>query len=226
MADTRTVIGAATRISGQLEGDEDLTIQGRVDGKIRLTKTLVIEPEGVVVADVDVRDLVVSGVLVGNVTASDSVHLTEQGRMVGDINAPRVIVVAGASFRGRVDMGDVDTARSGERPTPVRREVPSYVPAASRPAVVKAPSRPAPPPRAPVVPSVAASPSPATEQLRPPVPPPPPRPPLPAVQVAVPSAARRVPAPPVPRPIEGSASVSVSGGNLPPWVKKKLKRRA
>jgi cytoskeletal protein CcmA (bactofilin family) len=113
----RTIIGESILVSGRLDGDEDLTVRGRVEGNINLTKTLVIESSGVVKADVSVRNCIVSGVVVGNVTATESVELMQEGRMVGDIKAPRVIIVDGASFRGRVDMGDLEAPRpSGERP--------------------------------------------------------------------------------------------------------------
>ena len=137
---TKTIVGENTKISGSLEGDEDLTIKGRVEGNIRLSKTLIVEPNGVVVADVDVKDAVVSGVLVGNIIASDSVHITEEGRMVGDIASPRVIIVAGASFRGKVDMGDLDAARPDGTPRPAARPKPVETRAPARP--VAAPAKP------------------------------------------------------------------------------------
>jgi cytoskeletal protein CcmA (bactofilin family) len=111
-----TVIGESILISGNLEGDEDLTIRGRVEGSVRLQRTLIVEASGIVKADVTVKDAIISGVVVGNVNASDSVQITAEGRMVGDLSAPRVIIVDGASFRGRVDMGDLEGARpSGEK---------------------------------------------------------------------------------------------------------------
>jgi hypothetical protein len=65
---------------------------------------------------------VIAGAIVGNVTASESVGITREGRMVGDINAPRVIIVDGASFRGRIDMGEVDV--EAERENAHRRRAP------------------------------------------------------------------------------------------------------
>src|SRR5271165_1778121 len=97
-----TDIGESILISGNLEGDEDLTVRGRVEGNVRLSRTLIVEASGVVKADVTVKNAIISGVVVGNVTATDSVQLTAEGRMVGDLAAPRVIIVDGASFRGRV----------------------------------------------------------------------------------------------------------------------------
>ena len=119
-----TIIGESIVINGNLNGDEDLTVRGRVEGTLTLTKALVVEATGVVKAEVQVKSCVISGALVGNLTASESVEITKEGRMVGDISAPRVIIVDGATFRGRIDMGEVDVgevdrpalARTSSRP--------------------------------------------------------------------------------------------------------------
>jgi len=136
MAEPITIIGSNTTVSGNLEGDEDLTVEGRVEGSINLTKTLSIEVGGVVRANINVRNAVISGVLVGNIEAQEAVHITEQGRVVGDIAAPRVILVDGASFRGNIDMGDFDIDR--EIPPPAVKREP-----APRPAAAEEPERPA-----------------------------------------------------------------------------------
>jgi cytoskeletal protein CcmA (bactofilin family) len=136
-----TVIGPSILINGKLTGDEDLTVRGRVEGELSLTKTLIVEPSGVVKANVEVKNAVVSGVVVGNIQATESVELTHEGRMVGDIRAPRVIIVDGASFRGRVDMGELPPGRT----LPERTTRPQV-----RPTVR---SLPAPPPRLPAGPS-------------------------------------------------------------------------
>src|SRR5512134_139846 len=113
--DGSTIIGESILISGNLNGDEDLTVRGRVEGTLTLTKTLVVEPTGIVKAEVQVRNCVIAGAVVGNVTATESVEITKEGRMVGDIAAPRVIIVDGASFRGRIDMGEVDVESAAPR---------------------------------------------------------------------------------------------------------------
>jgi cytoskeletal protein CcmA (bactofilin family) len=137
--DGTTIIGESILISGSLNGDEDLTVRGRVEGTLTLTKTLVVEPTGVVKAEVQVKNCVIAGVIVGNVTATESVEITREGRMVGDIAAPRVIIVDGASFRGRIDMGEVDVegAREETRAAAAPAARPAPRPAFSRPAPVK-----------------------------------------------------------------------------------------
>jgi hypothetical protein len=120
-------------------------------------------------ADVTVKNAVISGVVVGNVTATDSVQLTAEGRMVGDLAAPRVIIVDGASFRGRVDMGDVDA----ERPTGTTPATQSRTSAATRTA-----TRPTAPVRPVAVAARTEAPRAAMTPRPPPLPSAPPRPPL------------------------------------------------
>jgi cytoskeletal protein CcmA (bactofilin family) len=108
MADSATIIGESTRVVGSLSGDEDLNVFGTVEGTIRLTQALMVENSGLVRADVAVRSAVVSGVVIGNIVASEAVELTSGGRMVGDITAPRIIIADGAAFRGHVEMSDVE----------------------------------------------------------------------------------------------------------------------
>ena len=147
-----TIIGPSILINGKLSGDEDLTVRGRVEGELSLTRTLIVEPSGIVKANVEVKNAIVSGVVVGNITATESVELTREGRMVGDIRSPRVIIVDGASFRGRVDMGNAEPRPASERPA----TRPAYRPA-TRPA---APTVVARPPAAPAKPAVVGKPAP------------------------------------------------------------------
>ncbi len=157
---TSTIVGESILINGNLQGDEDLTVLGRVEGTINLTKTLNIEESGIVKANISVRNAIVSGVVVGNITASDSVEITEVGRLVGDIKAPRVIIVDGARYRGAVDMGDMEAPRASA-PLPARADKalartqrPALPPArrtAPAPTVAAAPTRHAAPAQAPVL---------------------------------------------------------------------------
>ncbi|HJX53742.1 MAG TPA: polymer-forming cytoskeletal protein [Polyangia bacterium] len=198
MADKETVIGPDTRISGEVRGDEDLVVRGRIDGRVQLTQNLTVEKGATVQADVDVRQLVVSGTVVGAIVASESVKLMSTARVVGDLASPRVMMEAGAAYRGRVDMGDIAGARAavGSR-------------AAQRPAAgEKAAIRPAPPrmamPGKAVVASKAAAPV------------------VPAARLTTPAAAgATAPASPPAFPRVAGAM----GGMAPAWAKKKIRRR-
>ncbi|HET7754391.1 MAG TPA: polymer-forming cytoskeletal protein [Anaeromyxobacteraceae bacterium] len=122
--DGSTIIGETITVTGNVSGEEDLTVRGRVEGSIAIGKTLIVEQTGVVRAEVQAGNCVISGVVVGNIAASESVEITKEARMVGDISAPRVIIADGASFRGRVDMGDVNVDAAGEeRPARIAQPV-------------------------------------------------------------------------------------------------------
>jgi cytoskeletal protein CcmA (bactofilin family) len=111
-----TVVGPAIAIRGRIEGEEDLRVEGRVEGSISLTETLYVEPGGIVLATVDARDVVISGILIGDVSAANCVTLNKNAKLVGNIAAPRVIIADGASFRGDVVMeGEDFQAASRER---------------------------------------------------------------------------------------------------------------
>ena len=98
-------IGKSIVIKGELSGNEDLTIQGRVEGKIDLKQNLLTVGEnGKVKAQVLAKAVVVIGEVLGNVTAVEKVSIQENGAIDGDISAPRVAIAEGAHFRGSIDM--------------------------------------------------------------------------------------------------------------------------
>lgn len=109
MVDYKTIIGESTIVKGNLVGEESLNVQGRVEGKIKLNNTLFIEESGVVFADAEVREAIISGIMIGNIKADNIIHITPGGKMIGDITSPTVVIVDGASFKGNIDMGDVDS---------------------------------------------------------------------------------------------------------------------
>jgi len=98
-------IGKSVVIKGELNGSEDLTIEGHVEGTIQLRENvLTIGPNGKIKAQVFAKAVIVLGEVTGNVTASDKVDIRDNGSVDGDIVAPRVAIAEGAHFRGSVDM--------------------------------------------------------------------------------------------------------------------------
>jgi cytoskeletal protein CcmA (bactofilin family) len=105
MGATPGLIGKAIRIKGQLNGAEDLIIEGKVEGTIALTKNhLILERSAVITAHVDVENITIKGSMNGNTQATTKVEITADARVVGDIKAPRIVMEEGAKFRGTVDM--------------------------------------------------------------------------------------------------------------------------
>ena len=108
-------IGKSVVIKGELNGSEDLTIEGHVEGTIQLRDhVLTIGPNGRIKAHVFAKAVVVLGEMTGNVTASDKVDIRDNGSVDGDIVAPRVAIAEGAHFRGSVDM----QRKGGAQPQP------------------------------------------------------------------------------------------------------------
>jgi cytoskeletal protein CcmA (bactofilin family) len=98
-------IGKSVVIKGELNGSEDLTIEGHVEGTIQLRDhVLTIGPNGKIKAQVFAKSVIVLGEVTGNVTATDKVDIRDNGSVDGDIISPRVAIAEGAHFRGSVDM--------------------------------------------------------------------------------------------------------------------------
>lgn len=104
MADQPCVIGRHITISGNLSGNEDLVVEGRVEGTITLSNHLTVESSGIVEADIDVEDLTVNGAVRGDIRSTRSVAINADARVVGNVRAPRVIIEDGALFKGRIEM--------------------------------------------------------------------------------------------------------------------------
>jgi cytoskeletal protein CcmA (bactofilin family) len=99
------LIGRSVVIKGELDGSEDLTIEGHVEGKIELRDhTLTVGANGKIKAQVFAKAVIVLGELIGNINASEKVDIRDNGSVDGDIVAPRVAIAEGAHFRGSIDM--------------------------------------------------------------------------------------------------------------------------
>ena len=108
-------IGKSVVIKGELNGSEDLTIEGQVEGKIELRQSvLTIGPNGRIKAQVFAKSVIILGEVTGNVTASEKVDIRDNGSVDGDITSPRVAIAEGAHFRGSIDMQKGGTKAEGK----------------------------------------------------------------------------------------------------------------
>jgi cytoskeletal protein CcmA (bactofilin family) len=111
---TPCIIGPKTVLKGDLTGDEDVVVQGVVEGTIRITRDLRVGQGGQVKATVKAQSVVVAGEIIGDCQAAQRVHIEATGRLTGNIRAPRVVIVEGATFRGNSDMSTHgDGSRTG-----------------------------------------------------------------------------------------------------------------
>ena len=126
-------IGKSVVIKGELNGSEDLTIEGQVEGTIQLRDhILTIGPNGKIKAQIFAKAVIVLGAVTGNVTASEKVDIRDNGSVDGDIISPRVAIAEGAHFRGSVDMQR--KAGATEAPKAAAAEQPKAAAAAQQPA--------------------------------------------------------------------------------------------
>ena len=104
----RATIGRSISIKGEVTGDEDLLIQGRVEGSVNLKQhSVTVGREGEVKADISGKVITIEGRVQGNLMADEQVVLRSSAQVQGDIVSPRVVLEDGARFRGGVDMGEV-----------------------------------------------------------------------------------------------------------------------
>jgi len=103
----RATIGRSIVVQGEVMGDEDLLIRGRVEGSVNLAlHTVTVGNDGEVKASISARVVAVEGEVEGDLQAEEQVVLRSSARVQGDIRAPRVVLEDGAIFRGLVDMGE------------------------------------------------------------------------------------------------------------------------
>ena len=108
---SRTVIGPETVVSGEIRSGQDLVVQGRVEGSLRVDAVLFIEEGGAAEAEVTANHVVVAGNFNGALTATDALEIAETGRIEGSVAAPRMVVADGALVNAEIrmsgDAGDV-----------------------------------------------------------------------------------------------------------------------
>jgi cytoskeletal protein CcmA (bactofilin family) len=110
-------IGKSITIKGDLSGNEDLQIDGTVDGRIDLPNNqLTIGAEGRVKAEVHAKAVIVIGHVTGNLSAVDRIQVEATGIVDGDVKAPRLVIQEGAMLNGAVEMSS--GAKSGSAKSP------------------------------------------------------------------------------------------------------------
>jgi len=98
------VLGPTLHFKGELSAEEDFVLQGRLEGSISHTQSVTIGMEGSVAGNIQARHITIDGTVEGDLHASESVIVHDTGRVTGNIFAPRIGIVEGAYFNGRVEM--------------------------------------------------------------------------------------------------------------------------
>jgi cytoskeletal protein CcmA (bactofilin family) len=111
------VIGKAMKIKGEIYSQEDLCVNGEVEGALELNDhCLTIGPTGKAHSSVRAREVVVQGTIHGNVEAKDKIAIRKDGKLVGDIKTAGIIIEDGAYFKGSIDIVKLDSKASAPAP--------------------------------------------------------------------------------------------------------------
>ena len=99
-----SVLGPTLRFRGELSAQEDLIVQGSVEGSITHTQNLTIGTDGSMTGNIRARVIVVDGKVDGDLYATESVNIRATAKVKGNVFAPRVAIQDGAFFQGQVEM--------------------------------------------------------------------------------------------------------------------------
>jgi len=117
------LIGPGIHINGDISGDEDLVIEGKVDGKIRLDlHQIEVGQGGKVNADITAKVIKIAGEVRGDITGTEKVIILRSGNVHGNIVAPRMTLEDGAIFKGSIDMDPGESAKA-KPPNPASKTV-------------------------------------------------------------------------------------------------------
>ncbi len=122
-----SVLPPTLRFKGELSAEEDLLIQGSIEGTIKHTQRVTIGKEGKVKASISAQVIRVEGAVEGDLHADRSVRIDESGHLRGNIHAPSVCLIEGSHFNGAIDMdgkkgGARTDAKPNRQPTAVKAE--------------------------------------------------------------------------------------------------------
>lgn len=99
-----SLIGKTLLVKGEVISDDEVIIEGRIEGKINVKNRVVIGKNGLIHADIEAREVVIKGKVYGNIKSSFRVEIVPEGALYGNIFASKVVIADGALFEGNIDM--------------------------------------------------------------------------------------------------------------------------
>ncbi len=117
-------LGASLHVKGEITGNEDLAIDGSVEGLVHLEeRKLTVGASARLTADVIAREVVVYGNVKGNLRARDRIEIKKDGSVVGDLTTARIMIEDGAYFKGSIEIdksGDATESSDLDKPSYAR----------------------------------------------------------------------------------------------------------
>src|ERR1700733_12158620 len=110
-------LGATLHVKGEITGNEDLHINGTVEGLVQLEdRKLTVGASAKVTADIIAREVVVYGNVKGNLRARDRIEIKKDGSVVGDLTTARIMIEDGAYFKGSIEIDKTGDAGDSDKP--------------------------------------------------------------------------------------------------------------
>jgi len=110
---TTSLLSKEVKIEGDIQGSENLQVEGRFKGTIKLAGDVFVGPTGVVDADIEADNVVIQGQINGNVLARKQLQIQSSGKLLGDCTAQSIDIKEGAMFEGRSKMIRSSAASAG-----------------------------------------------------------------------------------------------------------------
>lgn len=99
------MIGATVKVKGEITSEENLVIEGNVEGSVICNShEITIGGSGNVRANISAKTIRIEGTVEGDITGHEKVIITRTGKVRGNIVAPGVTLEDGAKFKGSIDM--------------------------------------------------------------------------------------------------------------------------
>ena len=115
-AGSTSLLSRSVKIEGEIQGEENLHIDGRIKGAVRLNGDVLIGNAGIVEAEIEAENIVIQGQVTGNVTARQQLEIQPSGKLFGDCTARSIDIKEGAVFEGRSNM--IRSATAPSKPAP------------------------------------------------------------------------------------------------------------
>jgi cytoskeletal protein CcmA (bactofilin family) len=119
-----SLIGNTLLIKGEVFSDDEILIEGKIQGKISVKNRVIIGVNGNVEADIDAREVVIKGKVTGNVKGGQRVEIVPAGVLHGNINSPRVVIADSGVFEGNIEMHGREEKNKVREETPVATQHP------------------------------------------------------------------------------------------------------
>lgn len=103
-----TLVGKTLLVKGEIYSEDEILIEGRIQGKITVKNRVIIGRDGNVEAEIDAREVVIKGKVTGNVRGSQRVEIVPAGTLHGNIHSPRVVIADSGLFEGNIEMRSRD----------------------------------------------------------------------------------------------------------------------